>query len=159
EPSSGTPRVVSTRAAADHTKCCSRKAPVSDMRSSSNAGTQLPKSSRSRPSAALTSTRWTPCAVRFSRGCWSEFSIKRRWLHFATYLDEWNGGVHYISGVPDLLEDLGRRFTLVLVTNTHHADLVHKNLRATGLVQHFTAVIASVEHGKRKPSPRIVEHA
>ena len=76
-----------------------------------------------------------------------------------TFLGEWNQGVAYIPGVPELLAELADRFTLVLVTNTHHADLVHGHLQALGVARYFATVITSVEHGKRKPSPCIFERA
>jgi putative hydrolase of the HAD superfamily len=75
------------------------------------------------------------------------------------YLTEWNKGVQYLPGVTPLLMSLADRFTLVLVTNTHHADLVHKHLDAMDALPHFAAVITSVEHGKRKPSRSIFDHA
>lgn len=71
------------------------------------------------------------------------------------YLDEWNKGVGYIPGVDSLLRSLAKRFVLVLVTNTHHAELVHAHLRAMGVAHHFASVTTSVEHGKRKPSASI----
>jgi putative hydrolase of the HAD superfamily len=76
-----------------------------------------------------------------------------------TYLSEWNKSVRYVSGVRELLAELAEYFTLVLVTNTHHADLVHGHLHAMGLAQHFARVVTSVEHGKRKPSACIFERA
>jgi putative hydrolase of the HAD superfamily len=76
-----------------------------------------------------------------------------------TYLMEWNRGVEYIPGVTSLLEDLSERFSLGLVTNTHHADLVRDHLKKTGAAQYFPTVIHSVEHGKRKPSRSIFETA
>lgn len=75
------------------------------------------------------------------------------------YLFEWNKGVEYIPGVTPLIAELSRRFTLVLVTNTHHVGLVHDHLKAMGAGQYFAAVITSVEHGKRKPSRSIFESA
>ena len=75
------------------------------------------------------------------------------------YLAEWNKGVQYIPGVTELLAHLAERFTLSLVTNTHHADLVHQHLDSMGARPHFAAVITSVEHGKRKPSRCIFERA
>jgi len=74
-----------------------------------------------------------------------------------TYLMEWNRGVEYVPGVTSLLADLSERFTLALVTNTHHADLVNNHLEAMGAMQYFSAVVHSVEHGKRKPSRCIFE--
>ncbi|HMI92178.1 MAG TPA: HAD family hydrolase [Polyangiales bacterium] len=75
------------------------------------------------------------------------------------FLDEWSQGVHYIPQVAELLEQLAQRFTLVLVTNTHHAELVHGHLRKMGVDRHFHSVITSVEHGRRKPSPCIFHRA
>jgi putative hydrolase of the HAD superfamily len=76
-----------------------------------------------------------------------------------TYLSEWNQAVRYIPGMRELLAELAEAFTLVLVTNTHHAGLVHGHLRAMGLAEHFAKVVTSVEHGKRKPSACIFERA
>jgi putative hydrolase of the HAD superfamily len=76
-----------------------------------------------------------------------------------TYLMEWNRGVEYIPGVTSLLEDLFERFSLVLVTNTHHADLVRDHLKTMDAAQYFSTVVHSVEHGKRKPSRSIFESA
>ncbi len=75
------------------------------------------------------------------------------------YLDEWNVGVHYIPGVPALLERLSRRHRLALVSNTHHAPTVLAHLDAMGIRHHFTAIVTSIEHGRRKPSPCIIERA
>jgi len=76
-----------------------------------------------------------------------------------TYLEEWNRGVAYLPGVRELLEELSESFTLVLVTNTHHADLVRAHLAAMDVARHFKDVVTSVEHGKRKPSSCIFERA
>lgn len=76
-----------------------------------------------------------------------------------TYLMEWNKGVGYIPGVTSLIADLSERFTLVLLTNTHHVGLVHDHLEAMGVGQYFAVVVTSVEHGKRKPSRSIFESA
>ena len=76
-----------------------------------------------------------------------------------TYLMEWNRGVEYIPGVPALLADLSECFTLALVTNTHHADLVDRHLEAMDATQYFSTVVHSVKHGKRKPSRSIFESA
>jgi putative hydrolase of the HAD superfamily len=75
------------------------------------------------------------------------------------YLDEWNKGVCYIRGVDTLLGSLAEQFVLVLVTNTHHAELVHAHLRAMDVAHHFAGVTTSIEHGKRKPSASIFERA
>ncbi len=76
-----------------------------------------------------------------------------------TYLSEWNKGVAYISGVPELLASLAERFTVVLVTNTHTTALILGHLRALNVEEHFAAIVASVDHGKRKPSACIFERA
>jgi putative hydrolase of the HAD superfamily len=76
-----------------------------------------------------------------------------------TYLAEWSKGVRYIPGVPELLAQLAERFVLVLVTNTHHAEFVRGHLAAMAIENRFTAVVASDEHGRRKPSPCIFERA
>jgi putative hydrolase of the HAD superfamily len=76
-----------------------------------------------------------------------------------TYLKEWNKGVRYMPGVPELLADLAKTRKLVLVTNTHHAELVQQHLRTMDVARHFDAVITSVEHGRRKPSACIFERA
>jgi putative hydrolase of the HAD superfamily len=75
------------------------------------------------------------------------------------YLAEWNKGVQYVPGVTELLANLAERFTLAVVTNTHHAELVHRHLDAMGAGPYFAAVITSVEHGKRKPSRCIFDQA
>ena len=75
------------------------------------------------------------------------------------YLDEWSQGLGPIDGVPRLIADLSRRYTLVLVSNTNDHDLVPGQLRAMGVDGHFSQVVLSVAHGKRKPAAAIFEHA
>jgi len=80
--------------------------------------------------------------------------------HFRdVYLKEWNKGVQYIAEVPALLKQLSESHTLALVTNTHSADFVHQHLRNIGVSHFFSAVVTSVEHGKRKPHASIFEEA
>ena len=76
-----------------------------------------------------------------------------------TYLEEWSRVVTYILGVNEMLDALSDNYTLVLVSNTHHAELVENHLRSSGMEQYFDYVITSVEHGRRKPSRSIFEHA
>ncbi len=76
-----------------------------------------------------------------------------------TYLQEWNKGVVYIEGVAELLRSLADSYMLVLVTNTHSAELVHGHLDNLNVGSSFSEVITSVEHGKRKPAASIFEHA
>ncbi|MEQ4305152.1 HAD family hydrolase [Plantactinospora sp. B6F1] len=71
------------------------------------------------------------------------------------YVREWNTGVRYLPGVPDLVRDLHRDYRLAVVTNTHQPDLVPGHLAAMGLADYFDAVVTSVELGWCKPHPRI----
>ena len=71
------------------------------------------------------------------------------------YLQEWNQGVRYIDGVAPLLNQLANRYTLVLVTNTHSAELVRAHVREMQVEDCFSAIVTSVEHGKRKPCASI----
>jgi putative hydrolase of the HAD superfamily len=75
------------------------------------------------------------------------------------YLDEWGRGLGPVAGVPELLAELSRRYTLVLVSNTNDHELVPAQLRAMGVERHFAALVLSVAHGKRKPAAAIFEHA
>jgi putative hydrolase of the HAD superfamily len=76
-----------------------------------------------------------------------------------TYLLEWNKGVKTIEGVPELLKQLKDHYTLALVTNTHSGNFVRSHLHAIGIAGYFSSIVASVEHGKRKPHPSIFELA
>jgi len=76
-----------------------------------------------------------------------------------TYLQEWNKGVKYIVGVAELLNELAQRYTLALVTNTHSAEFVQAHLRTLGVEDYFSAIVTSVEYGKRKPCAAIFEYA
>jgi putative hydrolase of the HAD superfamily len=76
-----------------------------------------------------------------------------------TYLAEWNRGVRYIPGVPELLDQLSREYCLALVSNTHQASVVLAHVDALGLRPYFSAIVTSIEHGRRKPSTCIFERA
>lgn len=76
-----------------------------------------------------------------------------------TYLQEWSKGVKYIEEVPALLHQLHHHYTLVLVTNTHSATFVHSHLNSMNITSYFSAIVTSIEHGKRKPCASIFEHA
>lgn len=71
------------------------------------------------------------------------------------YLREWNVGVRYPPGLPDLVRGLARGHRLAVVSNTHQPDLVPNHLAAMGIDGCFEAVITSVEVGWRKPHPEI----
>jgi putative hydrolase of the HAD superfamily len=77
----------------------------------------------------------------------------------ATYVDEWNRGVHDLDGSAALLERLAARFTLAVVSNTNDRHLVPRHLERMGVQRHFARVVTSVELGVRKPSPAIFAHA
>lgn len=74
-------------------------------------------------------------------------------------LDAWNAKVRPIAGVAEMLKSLQTRHTLALISNTHHAPLVHGNLARFGLREHLVQVFTSVEHGKRKPSAELFQAA
>lgn len=73
----------------------------------------------------------------------------------AVYIEEWNGGVYHIDGMADWLTELARRYRLVIVSNTHEADLVPGHLRRMGIADLFDLIVLSVQVGWRKPHPEI----
>jgi putative hydrolase of the HAD superfamily len=75
------------------------------------------------------------------------------------YLEEWSRGVMPIAGLREMLDELASPCGCSVVSNTHHAPLVHGLLRRVGLADAFSAVVTSVEHGRRKPCRTIYEHA
>jgi len=75
------------------------------------------------------------------------------------YLAEWSRGVGYIPGVKEMLAALAARHALVLLSNTHHAALVHAHLSQGQMAAYFQHVVTSVEHGRRKPCRQIFDHA
>jgi putative hydrolase of the HAD superfamily len=75
-----------------------------------------------------------------------------------TYLVEWNEGVTYHPGLPALLQKLGERYALAVITNTHDAGLVPAHLEQMGIAHHFDAVVTSIGFGMRKPAPEIFQH-
>lgn len=73
----------------------------------------------------------------------------------ASYLADWNQGVHAITGAVELLDELAAHHRLAVVTNTHDPRLVPDHLAAMGMDRHLDTVITSVEVGWRKPHPAI----
>jgi putative hydrolase of the HAD superfamily len=73
----------------------------------------------------------------------------------AVFIADWNAGVRYPAGVPELLTDLAARYRLAVVSNTHEPDLVPDHLAAMGVAGLFDAVVTSVEVGRRKPHPAV----
>lgn len=76
-----------------------------------------------------------------------------------SYTADWSAGICYPSGTLDVLRQLGDRFTLAVVSNTHDVDLVQTHLRAMGADHFFTTVITSIDVGRRKPHPAIYQAA
>jgi putative hydrolase of the HAD superfamily len=76
-----------------------------------------------------------------------------------TYLAEWGQGVSYIPGIREMLADLAKQYRLVLLSNTHHAELVHEHLKKGQIAPYFQHVVTSIEYGQRKPSRHIFAHA
>jgi len=76
-----------------------------------------------------------------------------------TYVAEWSKGIRYLDGLPEMLERLGRRFQLAIITNTHDPALVPGHLERMGVSKLFESVTTSVEVGRRKPSADIFDHA
>lgn len=77
----------------------------------------------------------------------------------STYLAEWSKGVRYMDGLGAMLERLGSRYGLAVITNTHDPELVPGHLAKMGIAHMLEPVVMSVELGWRKPSPAIFQHA
>jgi putative hydrolase of the HAD superfamily len=75
------------------------------------------------------------------------------------YLEEWSRGIRRIPGVQEMTAELAGRYTLVLLSNTHHAELVHRQLAQAGLAPYFQRVVTSDAYGWRKPARAIFEYA
>ncbi len=63
------------------------------------------------------------------------------------------------AGVAPLLERLGRRYALGLISNYPDAAAIRHSLRRVGIEAHFEAVVISAEVGYIKPHPRIFQTA
>ncbi|MGO9603250.1 MAG: HAD family hydrolase [Candidatus Binataceae bacterium] len=72
-----------------------------------------------------------------------------------SYIEEWNKGVRYPDGINELLERLGSRYKLGIVTNTHLAALVEEHLEKMGVASHFKVIVTSIGERRRKPHPQI----
>ena len=71
----------------------------------------------------------------------------------AAYLADWNSGVKPLPRLKALMNSLPTGKSVL--TNTHHPDLVPGHLERLGIAHHVQRVTSSVEHGQRKPDPRI----
>ncbi|MBX3142480.1 MAG: HAD family hydrolase [Trueperaceae bacterium] len=100
-----------------------------------------------------------PCAAFLERVLPDEPTAEMIATFRDSYLAEWARGIRHIEGVDGMLAGLAREYILVLLSNTHHAEMVRSLLTDIGAETHFSAVVTSVEHGKRKPSALIFLHA
>lgn len=76
-----------------------------------------------------------------------------------SFVTEWNRGTVFYPEIIPLIERLSCRYRLSIISNTHHAPLITRNLDAMGITSYFATIVTSVEVGIRKPNPRIVQHA
>jgi len=75
----------------------------------------------------------------------------------ATYISEWSRGVTYLPGIEQIIDQAGQTFTLGIISNTHYPQLIHQHLAAMKIARYFDVVVTSVEHGHRKPHPKIFQ--
>jgi HAD superfamily hydrolase (TIGR01549 family) len=61
------------------------------------------------------------------------------------------------EGAVELLEEVGDKYRLGLLSNFTYGPVIHKSLKKIGIDRHFDAVIVSEEVGWRKPSPVIYQ--
>jgi putative hydrolase of the HAD superfamily len=72
---------------------------------------------------------------------------------------EWRVGVRPIDGVTDMLAELGGRFHLGIVSNTHQSTLVPSLVDEFSLGEVFDPRVLSIVHGHRKPHSTIYDAA
>lgn len=76
------------------------------------------------------------------------------------YLNEWVLGLRPIAGLAESLERIGNHTKLAIISNTHQKDLVLRALEIGAIEPAiFDAVITSVEVGKQKPHPAMMQKA
>jgi putative hydrolase of the HAD superfamily len=75
------------------------------------------------------------------------------------YLNDWNQGVSYISGLDSMIKRLSERYKLAVVSNTHFEPLVLNHLEKIGVLPFMQFVLTSIAFGKRKPHPSIFEES
>jgi len=80
-------------------------------------------------------------------------------LSAETYHRDWSRGIRYPPGMLEVLRELSAQFTVAIVSNTHDVDLVQSHLTAMGGDPFVTAVVTSIDVGRRKPHPAIFERA
>ena len=69
------------------------------------------------------------------------------------YLDDWSSGVQPLPRLNGWMNSIpvGKS----VLTNTHQPGFVPDHLERIGIAHHVQQVTSSVEHGQRKPDPRI----
>jgi putative hydrolase of the HAD superfamily len=77
----------------------------------------------------------------------------------ASNMADWERGVVLIPGMAETLRELGQMFTLTIVSNTHSASVVPRQLAAMGATDLITHVVTSLEVGYRKPHSAIYQAA
>lgn len=73
----------------------------------------------------------------------------------AAYLDDWNNGVKPLPRLNVWMNGLPLRKSVL--TNTHQPGFVPDHLERLGIAHLVDRVTSSVEHGQRKPDPRIYQ--
>jgi len=77
----------------------------------------------------------------------------------ASNMEDWERGVVLIPGMAQTLKELGQTFTLTIVSNTHSASVVPRQLAAMGATEHIAHIVTSLEVGYRKPHSQIYRAA
>jgi len=75
------------------------------------------------------------------------------------YHRDWSRGICYPPEMLEVLRELSGQFTVAIVSNTHDVGLVQSHLTAMGGDPFVTAVVTSIDVGRRKPHPAIFERA
>lgn len=75
------------------------------------------------------------------------------------YLAEWSQEIAETPGIQRFLSRASSVYTLGIVSNTHHSDLVRYNLSRFAMEKYFSIIVTSIAFGLRKPDPRIFVHA
>jgi len=74
------------------------------------------------------------------------------------HVDEWNEGTRFLDGMKEFIEELGSKYRLSIISNTHCPQIIKRNIETMGLGDKFAKVTTSIEFGMRKPHSSIFEH-
>lgn len=74
------------------------------------------------------------------------------------HVEEWNQGTRFFEGMKEFIEEMGSKYRLSIISNTHCPQIVKRNLQSMGLEDRFAHVTTSIEFGMRKPHKSIFEH-